>query len=50
MPQTRFVTKKALARGLGQSWSSTRSSKPGVNPDKVVNAGFDLFDKSRRDR
>jgi small GTP-binding protein len=28
MPQTRFVTQKAFAMGLGRSWSSTRSTGP----------------------
>jgi hypothetical protein len=32
MPQTRFVTKKALALGLKPIVSSTRSTSPGANP------------------
>jgi GTP-binding protein len=45
MPQTRFVTKKALALGLRPILVVNKVDKPGANPDKVVNAAFDLFDK-----
>ena len=45
MPQTRFVTKKALALGLKPIVVVNKVDKPGANPDKVVNAAFDLFDK-----
>ena len=45
MPQTRFVTKKALALGLKPILVVNKVDKPGSNPDKVVNAAFDLFDK-----
>lgn len=45
MPQTRFVTKKALALGLKPILVVNKVDKPGANPDKVVNAAFDLFDK-----
>src|SRR5689334_9160733 len=45
MPQTRFVTKKALALGLRPIVVVNKVDKPGANPDKVVNAAFDLFDK-----
>ena len=43
-PQTRFVTKKALALGLKPIVVVNKVDKPGANPDKV-NAAFDLFDK-----
>ena len=42
MPQTRFVTKKALALGLRPILVVNKVDKPGANPDKVVNAAFDL--------
>src|SRR6218665_4100061 len=45
MPHTRFVTKKALALGLKPIVVVNKVDKPGANPDKVVNAAFDLFDK-----
>ena len=45
MPQTRFVTKKALALGLKPIVVVNKVDKPGASPDKVVNAAFDLFDK-----
>jgi len=45
MPQTRFVTKKALALGLRPIVVVNKVDKPGANPDAVVNAAFDLFDK-----
>ena len=45
MPQTRFVTKKALALGLKPIVVVNKVDKPGSNPDMVVNAAFDLFDK-----
>jgi GTP-binding protein len=45
MPQTRFVTKKALALGLKPIVVVNKVDKPGANPDAVVNAAFDLFDK-----
>ena len=45
MPQTRFVTKKALALGLKPIVVVNKGDKPGANPDKVVNQAFDLFDK-----
>ncbi|MBC7703341.1 MAG: translational GTPase TypA, partial [Rhodoferax sp.] len=45
MPQTRFVTKKALALGLKPILVVNKVDKPGANPQKVVNAAFDLFDK-----
>jgi GTP-binding protein len=45
MPQTRFVTKKALALGLKPIVVVNKVDKPGAKPDAVVNAAFDLFDK-----
>jgi GTP-binding protein len=45
MPQTRFVTKKALALGLRPILVVNKVDKPGARPDHVVNAAFDLFDK-----
>ena len=45
MPQTRFVTKKALALGLKPIVVVNKVDKPGARPDFVVNATFDLFDK-----
>jgi len=45
MPQTRFVTKKALALGLKPIVVVNEVDKPGARPDYVVNAAFDLFDK-----
>ena len=45
MPQTRFVTKKALALGLKPIVVINKVDRPGARPDWVVNATFDLFDK-----
>ena len=45
MPQTRFVTKKALALGLRPILVVNKVDKPGSRPDHVVNEAFDLFDK-----
>ena len=45
MPQTRFVTKKALALGLRPILVVNKVDKPGARPQHVVNAAFDLFDK-----
>ena len=45
MPQTRFVTKKALALGLKPIVVVNKVDKPGADPQKVVNQAFDLFDK-----
>jgi len=45
MPQTRFVTKKALALGLKPIVVVNKVDKPGANCDKVINAAFELFDK-----
>lgn len=45
MPQTRFVTKKALALGLRPIVVVNKVDRPGARPDYVINAAFDLFDK-----
>ncbi|MCF8205071.1 MAG: translational GTPase TypA [Methylotenera sp.] len=43
MPQTRFVTKKALALGLKPIVVVNKVDKPGAKCDAVINAAFDLF-------
>ncbi len=45
MPQTRFVTKKALALGLNPIVVVNKVDRPGARPDYVINATFELFDK-----
>ncbi|MDR3214028.1 MAG: translational GTPase TypA [Azoarcus sp.] len=45
MPQTRFVTRKALAQGLRPIVVVNKIDRPGARPDWVVNHTFDLFDK-----
>lgn len=45
MPQTRFVTKKALALGLKPIVVVNKVDRPGARPDYVINATFELFDK-----
>ena len=45
MPQTRFVTKKALALGLKPIVMVNKVDRPGARTDYVVNATFELFDK-----
>ena len=45
MPQTRFVTKKALALGLKPIVVVNKVDRPGARCDYVINATFDLFDK-----
>lgn len=45
MPQTRFVTKKALALGLKPIVVVNKIDRPGARPDFVINTTFDLFDK-----
>ena len=45
MPQTRFVTRKALALGLKTIVVVNKVDRPGARPDWVVNHTFDLFDK-----
>src|SRR6267154_1672630 len=45
MPQTRFVTRKALALGLKPIVVVNKIDRPGARPEWVVNHTFDLFDK-----
>ncbi len=45
MPQTRFVTRKALAQGLKPIVVINKIDRPGARPDWVINQTFDLFDK-----
>jgi GTP-binding protein len=45
MPQTRFVTRKALAQGLKPIVVVNKVDRPGARPEWVVNHTFDLFDK-----
>ncbi|MBI2753922.1 MAG: translational GTPase TypA [Betaproteobacteria bacterium] len=45
MPQTRFVTRKALAQGLKPIVVVNKIDRPGARPDWVVNQTFDLFDR-----
>src|SRR4029078_518835 len=45
MPQTRFVTRKALARGLKPIVVVNKVDRPGARAQWVVNQTFDLFDK-----
>lgn len=45
MPQTRFVTRKALALGLKPIVVINKIDRPGARPDWVLNQTFDLFDK-----
>ncbi|KAB2873880.1 MAG: translational GTPase TypA [Burkholderiaceae bacterium] len=45
MPQTRFVTRKALALGLKPIVVVNKVDRPGARPVEVINATFDLFDK-----
>lgn len=45
MPQTRFVTRKALALGLKPIVVVNKIDRPGARPDFAINATFDLFDK-----
>ncbi|MCE7914018.1 MAG: translational GTPase TypA [Nitrosomonas sp. PRO4] len=45
MPQTRFVTKKALALGLRPIVVINKIDRPGARPNWVVDQTFDLFDK-----
>lgn len=44
MPQTRFVTRKALELGLKPIVVVNKVDRPGARPDYAVNATFDLFD------
>jgi GTP-binding protein len=45
MPQTRFVTRKALALGLKPILVVNKIDRPGARADWVVNATFDMMDK-----
>ncbi|MGQ3891618.1 translational GTPase TypA [Legionella sp. CNM-4043-24] len=44
MPQTRFVTQKAFARGLKPIVVINKIDRPGARPDWVMDQVFDLFD------
>ena len=44
MPQTRFVTEKALQRGLKPIVVINKIDRPGARPDWVLDQTFDLFD------
>lgn len=44
MPQTRFVTQKAFARGLKPIVILNKIDKPSARPDWVMDQVFDLFD------
>lgn len=43
MPQTRFVTQKAFARGLNPIVVINKVDRPGARPDWVMDQVFDLF-------
>ena len=45
MPQTRFVTRKALALGLRPIVVVNKTDRPGARPHWVVDQTFDLFDR-----
>ena len=45
MPQTRFVTQKALARGLRPIVVINKIDRPGARADWVLDQTFDLFDR-----
>ena len=45
MPQTRFVTKKALALGLRPIVVVNKVDRDGADADNAINLTFDLFDK-----
>lgn len=45
MPQTRFVTQKALACGLKPIVVINKIDRPGARPDWVLDQTFDLFDR-----
>jgi GTP-binding protein len=45
MPQTRFVTEKALGHGLRPIVVVNKVDRPGSRPDWVVDQTFDLFDR-----
>ncbi len=45
MPQTRFVTRKALAQGLKAIVVANKIDRPGARPGWVIDQTFELFDK-----
>ncbi|MES2832765.1 MAG: translational GTPase TypA [Pseudomonadota bacterium] len=45
MPQTRFVTRKALALGLKPIVVVNKIDRPGARAEWAINATFELFDK-----
>src|SRR5919206_2053850 len=45
MPQTRFVTRKALAMGHKAIVVVNKIDRPGARPDWVIDQTFELFDK-----
>ena len=45
MPQTRFVTLKALKQGLQPIVVVNKVDRPGARPEWVVNQTFELFDR-----
>lgn len=45
MPQTRFVTQKAFAKGLHPIVVVNKIDRPNARPDWVVDRVFDLFDR-----
>ncbi len=45
MPQTRFVTRKALERGLSPIVVINKIDRPGSRPDWVLDQTFELFDR-----
>lgn len=45
MPQTRFVTQKALEHGLAPIVVVNKLDRPGSRPDWVVDQTFELFDR-----
>ncbi|MCH8307277.1 MAG: translational GTPase TypA [Proteobacteria bacterium] len=45
MPQTRFVTQKAFARGLAPLVVINKIDRDGARPDWVLDQTFDLFDR-----
>ncbi len=45
MPQTRFVTRKALQHGLRPIVVTNKVDRPGARPEWVIDQTFDLFDR-----
>ena len=45
MPQTRFVTRKALAQGLSSILVVNKVDRPNARPDWAVDQTFELFDR-----